>query len=203
MIETIVAPVPIGVPGLMALAAGLILFAGAVLFARWRYRASGASRRYAARSQTSLTGVIVQALAFLAVAIGPIRPILLPASAPAVGIAVTIGILCGVAIGMFLSATAAMQQQWSVVARTRHDHVLVTWGPFATLRHPIYTGLFLLVIAVAIAFGHWRGLVLAVPLYWAGTWLRVREEERLLRERFGAEYEGYAARVKRFVPRLL
>jgi protein-S-isoprenylcysteine O-methyltransferase Ste14 len=33
-----------------------------------------------------------------------------------------------------------------------------------------------------------------------GTWIRIREEERLLRAEFGAAYEDYAARVKRFVP---
>jgi protein-S-isoprenylcysteine O-methyltransferase Ste14 len=202
MIEAIVAPVPVGTPGLMALAAGLVLFAGAMLFARWRYRPP-VQEKGGERSQASLLGIAVQMLAFLAVAAGPIRLTLLPASAAAVGVAVTVSILTGVAIGIFLSATSAMRDLWSFVARVRRDHILVTWGPFATLRHPIYTGIFLLVIAVAIAFGHWRGLVVAVPLYWLGTWLRVREEERLLHARFGDEYEGYAARVKRFVPRLL
>jgi protein-S-isoprenylcysteine O-methyltransferase Ste14 len=39
-----------------------------------------------------------------------------------------------------------------------------------------------------------------VPLYALGTWMRVAHEERLLRTQFGAAYDEYAARVKRFVP---
>jgi protein-S-isoprenylcysteine O-methyltransferase Ste14 len=43
-------------------------------------------------------------------------------------------------------------------------------------------------------------LLLALPVYALGTWLRVRVEERLLRAMFAARYDDYAARVKRFVP---
>lgn len=42
-----------------------------------------------------------------------------------------------------------------------------------------------------------------MPLYWMGTWMRVAQEEKLLHARFGAAYDAYAARVKRFVPDLL
>jgi protein-S-isoprenylcysteine O-methyltransferase Ste14 len=61
-------------------------------------------------------------------------------------------------------------------------------------------GLFLL--ALAVSFGHLRNLVVALPLFALGTALRVGEEERLLRARFGPAYDDYAARVKRFVPGL-
>ncbi|RYY33410.1 MAG: isoprenylcysteine carboxylmethyltransferase family protein, partial [Sphingomonadales bacterium] len=74
---------------------------------------------------------------------------------------------------------------------------------FAAIRHPIYTGLFAFMLAMAVAFGHWRGLILGVPLYWIGTWMRVSIEERLLRDQFGAAYDAYASRVKRFVPGLI
>lgn len=56
---------------------------------------------------------------------------------------------------------------------------------------------------MAVAFGHYRGLIPGVPLYWIGTLLRIREEERLLRAQFGPDYEAYAVRVKRFVPRII
>ena len=39
-----------------------------------------------------------------------------------------------------------------------------------------------------------------VPIYALATWFRIRHEERLLREQFGADYDAYATRVKRFVP---
>jgi protein-S-isoprenylcysteine O-methyltransferase Ste14 len=90
-----------------------------------------------------------------------------------------------------------------VVARTRSDHELVTWGPFAYVRHPIYSALFVWMIGMAVAFGHVWGLIAGVPLYWIGTLLRIREEERLLHARFGAGYEAYAKRVKRFLPGII
>jgi len=61
----------------------------------------------------------------------------------------------------------------------------------------------LLLLALAVGLGaEWR-LIVALPLYALGTWLRVAEEEKLLRTAFGADYDAYAARVKRFVPGLL
>jgi protein-S-isoprenylcysteine O-methyltransferase Ste14 len=55
-------------------------------------------------------------------------------------------------------------------------------------------------LAAAIALGHERALLFGVPLYVIGTWLRISEEERLLRAMFGATYDSYAARVRRFLP---
>lgn len=194
----LVAPAPVGLPGLMALLLGLVLFVAALLFARWRQR--GRQDSGARVSTRATAGIWLQAAAFFLVAFGPLRPTLLPMSAPALGQAVVVALLVTSCIGMFLSATAAMGRNWSVTARTRRDHDLVTWGPFATIRHPIYTGLFAMLLAMAVAFGHWRGLIVAVPLFAYGAWIRVQEEEKLLHEHFGRQYEAYAARVKRFIP---
>jgi protein-S-isoprenylcysteine O-methyltransferase Ste14 len=90
------------------------------------------------------------------------------------------------------------------VRRRAHsiDHELVTTGPFAHVRHPIYSAMGLLLLALAIGLGNeWR-LVVTLPLYALGTWLRIAEEEKLLQAAFGPAYEAYAARVKRFVPGL-
>ncbi len=52
----------------------------------------------------------------------------------------------------------------------------------------------------ALAVGHPFNLLLGVPIYIFGTALRIGPEERLLRERYGAQYDTYAARVKRLIP---
>ncbi|WP_010543018.1 methyltransferase family protein [Sphingomonas elodea] len=196
----LVAPAPVGTPGLVMLLLGLVCFVAALLFVRWRRgRVREAGAQIGSRSRL---GILIQGVAFFLVAVGPLRPILHPGSAAALGEAVAVALLVGTCIAMFLSAAAAMGSNWSFAARTRADHLLVTWGPFATIRHPIYTGLLAMLLAMAVAFGHWRGLVLALPLFAIGTWIRVEEEERLLRTRFGEQYDAYAARVKRFVPGL-
>jgi protein-S-isoprenylcysteine O-methyltransferase Ste14 len=111
-----------------------------------------------------------------------------------------VAVLMATVVWLFHMAARAMRRNWAVVAQTRSDHALVTWGPFAWVRNPIYVALFALQLAFAIGFGHWRALIPAIPLYWLGTWIRVAEEEKLLRAQFGAAYDAYARRVKRFVP---
>lgn len=194
----LVAPAPVGAPGLGALLLGLIAFAAALLWVHFRRGRGGES--WAQDGNPSRLGTWLQAAGFLAVAAGPLRPTLQAGSAAAVGEAVLVAMLAGACVGIFLSAASAMGSNWSFAARIRRDHDLVTWGPFATIRHPIYTGLFALLLAVALALGHWRGLVLGLPLFAYGTWVRVQAEERLLHIRFGREYDAYAARVKRFLP---
>ncbi len=104
------------------------------------------------------------------------------------------------AVLLFAAATAEMGRNWSLIARTRKDHELVTSGPFAHVRHPIYTAMSLFLLSLALSFGHERSLIWGLPLFAGGTWLRVREEERLLRASFGSAYDDYAAHVKRFLP---
>ncbi|NIJ18880.1 protein-S-isoprenylcysteine O-methyltransferase Ste14 [Sphingomonas naasensis] len=197
---SLVAPQPTSALALGAMAAGFAIFLLSLLLTGSRGRkADPVAER---RSPRSMLGVLVQMVGFLCVGFGPILPVLAPRSTPAVVEAMLVLVLMGVTIALFVSAARAMGRNWSIVARIREDHALITAGPFALIRHPIYTALFAFMLAMALAFGHWRGLIAGVPLYWLGTWLRVAEEEKLLRAQFGPVYEAYAARVARFVPGL-
>ncbi len=185
-----------GLPGLATLATGLLLFAVALIAARWRREPERGARRDAA----SMIGILVQGLAFVAAGIGAIHVTLDPLGPRALGVAALVALLMAAALALFVWASATMGRNWSLVARTRSDHELVTAGPFAWMRHPIYTALALVVVALAVALGHVTQLLVALPVFAVGTWLRVRIEERLLRTMFGAAHDAYAARVKRFVP---
>ncbi|MGR6328291.1 methyltransferase family protein [Sphingomonas sp. XXL09] len=185
-----------GLPGLAVTATGLCLFAAAVALAR-RGRTPEEGAR---RDSASLLGIGIQGLGFGIVATGPIRVALDPLAASAIGKAILTAVCIGVALTLFLWARQTMGRNWSIVARTRMDHALVTAGPFAHVRHPIYTAIGLLLVGVALGLGHEPRLIAALPVYALGTWLRVRIEERLLRMQFGGTYDAYAARVKRFVP---
>lgn len=183
----------------MAIWAGFAAFVALLLAAAAR-RGEKSGERRAARSWL---GVAIQAIGFLVVGYGPLHVALASDSALALAQAALVVALMALCVGLFLAASRAMGRNWSIVARTRNDHDLVTEGPFAWIRHPIYTGLFGYLLAMAIAFGHWGGLILGVPLYWIGTMMRVAQEERLLRAQFGNAYDGYARRVKRFVPGII
>ena len=190
----------VGFPGLVVMMLAFLLFFIALVAARGRSSGADAAPEKQRRSSTSIIGILVQMLGFVAVGIGPIRIALASGSPLAIGEGAAIAALMAFALGMFLAASRAMGRNWSLVARTRSDHDLVTWGPFAMVRHPIYVALFTYMLALALAFGHWRGLILGVPLFALGTWLRITQEEKLLRAQFGEAYDAYARRVKRFVP---
>lgn len=198
-LEAITGPASVGKPGVAVLLLGFLLLAAAMAFMWWRIRDHAEPRGKALRAPT-MRGFTLQAIGFAAVAFGPVKITLQSASAAALGQAVTVAILMGFCLCLFATSVFALKKNWSFSARTRSDHDLVTWGPFATIRHPIYTGLFAALLAIAVALGHWRGFLLALPLFWYGTWLRAVAEESVLRGRFGDDYERYAARVKRFVP---
>ena len=192
------APDPVALPGLAAFTLGALGFFIAVLAAKRR----GGAETGATRSRASLLGIVLQAVGIALAGMGRQRVTLDPLSAKALVEAAAIAVLMAGAIGQFVWASRAMGRNWSIVARTRTDHTLVQHGPFAHLRHPIYTGMALFLLALALASGHTRQLIVAAPVFALGTWLRVRIEERLLSRQFGSAYATYAARVKRFVPGL-
>jgi protein-S-isoprenylcysteine O-methyltransferase Ste14 len=75
-------------------------------------------------------------------------------------------------------------------------HELITGGPFALVKHPLYTGVALLVLPWAgFLLDTWLGAVLGGVLY-AGTRLFAPEEERTLAGAFGAAWDEYRDRVK-------
>ena len=190
----------IGLPGLAALGLGFLAFMIAVLVARTRRGAADAGPQR--RSRWSIVGIAVQCVAFFLTAFGMAGAMLDPLSPLALGEAAAVALLMTASVALSVWASRTMGRNWSIVARTRSDHELITGGPFAYVRHPIYTAIALLLVALAIGLGNeWR-LIVTLPLYALGTWLRIAEEEKLLHEAFGGSYDAYAARVKRFVPGL-
>lgn len=101
-----------------------------------------------------------------------------------------------------LAAVRILGREWSYAARLLEGHRLVVQGPYRLVRHPIYSAMLGKLLAANFAFGHWLGLAAAVPIFLIGTVIRIRSEERLLRSRFGDEYEAYARRVPALVPGL-
>lgn len=198
----LVHPEPTSLYALGAMGLAFVVFIVALGLARRRSEAP-APNEGGRRDTGSMLGVAIQAIGFAAVGFGPLALELGQPNGLEIGEAAAVAALMALTLALFFGATRAMGRNWAIVARTRGDHELVTWGPFALMRNPIYTGLFAFMLAMALAFGHWRGLLIGVPLYWIGTWIRVTREEKLLRAQFGTAYDAYAARVKRFIPGLI
>jgi len=101
---------------------------------------------------------------------------------------------------LLLSAVRTLGRQWAWRARLVEGHQLITTGPYAHVRNPIYTGMTGMLIATGLALEHWTGLIIAVILFAVGMTIRVRSEEKLLRAEFGQEFEQYARRVPAVLP---
>ena len=102
-----------------------------------------------------------------------------------------------------LRSVQTLGKQWTVQARLIHEHELITTGPFGIVRNPIYLGMFGMLLATGLAFSRWWALLCAVVVFLVGNQIRIRAEERLLREAFGPKFEDYARRVPAFLPRRL
>jgi protein-S-isoprenylcysteine O-methyltransferase Ste14 len=108
------------------------------------------------------------------------------------------------AAGLLFSVWARIHigANWSGIVTIKKGHELVTSGPYAIVRHPIYTGLILAVAGSAIARAEWRG-VLAVAIVFATLWVKLRFEERYMRQQFGVAYQDYSDRVSALIPLVL
>lgn len=108
------------------------------------------------------------------------------------------------AIGLLFTVWARrhLGRNWSGTVTIKEDHELITTGPYAIVRHPIYTGLLLAFVGSALAIGEWRG-VLAIVLALGSFLFKLRVEERWMRERFGDAYRNYSRRVPALVPFLI
>ncbi|HEV2320344.1 MAG TPA: isoprenylcysteine carboxylmethyltransferase family protein [Verrucomicrobiae bacterium] len=104
--------------------------------------------------------------------------------------------LAGLAIAIWSRWTLA--GNWSSDVRFKQGHELVQTGPYRFVRHPIYTGLLIMCLAVAIQFGRlhqWLG-VLIIGI---GLWIKLKQEETIMLQHF-SDYAAYRKRVRALVP---
>ena len=126
-------------------------------------------------------------------------PYLLPPTALTAWTGAALAVL-GLAIAIWARRTIA--SNWSSDVEFKQDHTLVTHGPYAWVRHPIYTALLIMCLGTAIASGRLISF-LALPLILLGFWIKLRQEERLMRLHFPTEYPAYERRVKALIPGIL
>ena len=191
--------------GLAALAVvcAWMLFGGALLAARIRQRKAGVGAT-ARRDLASWAGMALQGVGFGIVWGANRHDYFLPGMGvggmTALAFA-TVTLAFGSAM-LGLLAVRELGKQWSLTARVLDAHELVQSGPFAQVRHPIYSALLGLLLATGLALSTAWLTALAALVYLAGTYWRASREEALLRAHFGAAYEDYARRVPRLLPRL-
>ncbi|WP_158787668.1 isoprenylcysteine carboxylmethyltransferase family protein [Granulicella sp. L46] len=92
-------------------------------------------------------------------------------------------------------------RNWSSSVTIKQGHELITTGPYAVVRHPIYTGILTGFLGVAIAMSQVRGFIVPA-LFFLAFWLKLRREEQFMRSQFGDVYTTYAHHTSALVPYL-
>lgn len=113
---------------------------------------------------------------------------------PVAGVLVT---CVGVAIAIW--ARTILGGNWSSMVTVKQDHTLIRTGPYAVVRHPIYSGLILAILGTALAIGQWRALA-AVGVMFVMFLAKSRIEERFMIGEFGREYEDYRRGTNAIIP---
>jgi protein-S-isoprenylcysteine O-methyltransferase Ste14 len=93
-------------------------------------------------------------------------------------------------------------RNWSRSVTIKQGHDLITSGPYAVVRHPIYTGILTGFLGMAIAISQVRGFVAFVLVLFALS-IKLRIEEQWMRSQFGETYSTYAHQTAALVPYLL
>ena len=193
-------PTNLALATLMGVLLCWIFFAGIFLFRKRPPKAPDAKR-----DPFATIGIGLQMVGYFLVWFQPPwQPFLppVPALSGITGVAFavfTVGLGAGSG-WLLLSAVRTLGKQWALRARLVEGHQLITTGPYAYVRNPIYAGMLGMLIATGLALEHWTGLIIAVILFAVGMVIRVRSEEKLLRSEFGEEFEQYARRVPAVLP---
>ncbi len=106
-----------------------------------------------------------------------------------------------VSVAFWTWTQLTLDTQWSAQLQLRENHHLVSTGPYARIRHPLYAGMLGWCISLILLTANWifAGVCLLAML---GLLWRIPREERMMIEAFGDEYKVYMQHTGRLLPRL-
>lgn len=106
--------------------------------------------------------------------------------------------LCVIGFGIAVWARMHLGRNWGMPMSLRQGHELVTSGPYALVRHPIYTGIMLAMIGAAVTLSFlW---LILFTLYFAYFIVSARTEENMMLAQFPDTYPAYRRRTKMLIP---
>lgn len=176
----------------------------AAWFVYWHVAAFGtkpARRRESVASRLSHILPLALAVALL-IRPGLAEPALgAPILARSPGFDIIGALLVATGLGFAVWARVHLAGNWSGTVTLKQDHELVRSGPYALVRHPIYTGLLLAAAGSVVAIDRWSALV-ALALMAVAFLRKIAIEERFMAEAFGPAYAAYSRGTARLVPYL-
>jgi len=164
------------------------------LFVR-RYR-KAAGQEEIAKAPSAQWGILLDAVGFVCIWV-PVRPAGFEKSWQGLAASMLLG---PPSVALAWWATRHLGKHWRYQAALNANHELVTTGPYAWIRHPIYASMLLLLLASGAAYSWWPMLVIGISLFTVGTEIRVEAEDQLLETYFQDEFIEYRARVRGYIP---
>jgi len=157
------------------------------------HKAAGPRAKAVTKDPTARWGIILEGVAY-GILFG------IPAAEVALW-RIAAGLILGI-IGIVTTRGAVrhLDKQWRLDAALNANHELVQTGPYALVRHPIYSGMFAMLLSAGLLLSRWPVIVAGILIFLVGTEIRVRAEEQLLRSRFGEAFDAYSRRVSAYVP---
>jgi protein-S-isoprenylcysteine O-methyltransferase Ste14 len=104
-------------------------------------------------------------------------------------------------VGLIIAIVArrTLAGNWSGQVALKKDHVLITTGLYQYVRHPIYTGMLMMILGTALSYGT-LGATLGFLIILLGVLVKLNEEEALMTQHFSQEYLSYKQRTKTLIP---
>jgi len=123
---------------------------------------------------------------------------MIPQNAPLAAMGV---LVCAVGVAFAIWSRHVLGRNWSGAVTLKEGHDLITEGPFALVRHPIYLGFLTAMAGTTIAVGESRAFLPLLNVI--GMWKKIDAEEALLRKAFPHQYPAYQRHVKKLIPWVL
>ncbi len=103
-------------------------------------------------------------------------------------------------ISIRLVSQKTLGKHFTLTVRIRKDHKLINKGIYRYVRHPMYTGFFIMFIGHCIAWQSLWGIYAVLIIFPPLGFHRVKIEEQALRKKLGTKYLDYMKKTKRFIP---
>ncbi len=177
-----------------------------VFLAYWAIAAVGVKRNVVAAAwwKYAALRLAIAACVIVPLAVPPVRRALRLAQAHVAGgplMGALGALLVGLGVGLAIFARVYLGRNWGTPMSRKENPELITGGPYAFVRHPIYSGIILAMFGTAIGLSVvWLlPLILSVPYFIYSA----RREEEFMCQQFGETYRAYMRRTKMLVPFVL
>jgi protein-S-isoprenylcysteine O-methyltransferase Ste14 len=109
-------------------------------------------------------------------------------------------VLLALGIASAVSAARLFRREGTEINPTSTTNArLVTSGPFRLTRNPMYLGLVLVASGIAFAVGAWPMFLAPLATFTTANWVHIPFEEAKMRRQFGAGFDDYCAKVRRWI----